>query len=127
MVTIKKIIRSGGVCPYQIEAITDDNKYFYLRYRSGTLRFGVWDTPEKCDHTNYMFVKVIGGEYEGCADQELFDREMEGHVTFPNGFRHDVPVSSDEQGWEPKMSAEQERIMLDLLNRDNSSGPKNPS
>jgi hypothetical protein len=69
MITIKKILWAGGACPYQIEAITDDDKYFYLRYRNGNLRFGVWDNVEKCDHTNYIYSKKVGDQYEDCGGQ----------------------------------------------------------
>lgn len=123
MITIKKISWAGGVCPYQIEAVTDDDKYFYLRYRNGVLRYGIWDSEEECDHTNYLFTKTIGGKYDGCADQEAFDREMADLVKFPDGFRHDqttttIPDNYPEEGcWSPK-----EQIAVETLNKLFDSG-----
>lgn len=88
MITISKILWSGGACPYQIEAITDGGKYFYLRYRGGRLCFGVWESSEECDHANYQFRKTIGGELDGWADHSIITKELDGLVTFPDGFVH---------------------------------------
>lgn len=97
MITIKKIHYAGGACPYQIEAETDDGKYFYLRYRGGTLRFGVWENEDKFDISNYKFVKVIGDKYDGWPDNELISKELEGLVTFPDGFSHSFDAKGEEE------------------------------
>ena len=97
MITIKKIQYAGGACPYQIEAETDDGKFFYLRYRGGTLRFGVWESAAEFDITNYQFVKVIGDEYAGYPDHELISKELEGLVVFPDGFAHSFDAKGEEK------------------------------
>lgn len=35
MIKIVKIESEGGACPYQIEALTDDNRPVYVRFRHG--------------------------------------------------------------------------------------------
>ena len=41
MIVLKTIHIAGGACPYQLEATTDDGKWFYLRYRNGMLRYAI--------------------------------------------------------------------------------------
>lgn len=95
MVTIKKILTAGGACPYQIEAETDDGQFFYLRYRNGVLRYGVWPSAEKCDCTNYLFVDQIGERYAGWADHETLSKVLDGKVQFPDGFVHQYGPNGD--------------------------------
>ena len=38
MIKVVKIESEGGACPYQVEAVTDDNRPVYARYRHGHLR-----------------------------------------------------------------------------------------
>lgn len=129
MVIIKKILFAGGACPYQIEAETDDGKFFYLRYRGGVLRFGVWENESKFDINNYMFSKRVGGEYDGWPDAETFDHELKDLVQFPEGFAHQDNVTDPnypaEGRWQPDDEAT--KILQDLLGGDeSSSGPRNP-
>lgn len=130
MVIIKKILFAGGACPYQIEAETDDGKFFYLRYRGGVLRFGVWENESKFDINNYMFSKRVGGEYDGWPDAETFDRELKDLVQFPEGFTHQDNVTDPnypaEGRWQPDDEATK-KILQGLLGGDeSSSGPRNP-
>lgn len=133
MVTIKQVLYAGGACPYQIEAITDDGKFFYLRYRSGTLRFGVWENEESFDITNYMFVKTIGDRYEGWGDHDLISKELEGLVTFPDGFVHRSFEGSDnyqaEGVFDGTTSTENSKWVEEKLRElfgEDSTGPRNP-
>jgi hypothetical protein len=45
MIKISKIIYSGGACPYQLEANTEDGNWLYIRYRNGMLRYVVAKHP----------------------------------------------------------------------------------
>lgn len=88
-VKIKTITSSGGACPYQLEAITEDDKYLYLRYRGGRLRAGVSDNESSFGHTSesYNIInKQIGHQLDGSADPELFSEHLRDLIKFPDGF-----------------------------------------
>ena len=38
MIKITKILNYGGACPFQINALTDDNRIIYGRYRGGSIK-----------------------------------------------------------------------------------------
>lgn len=91
MVIIKTIKLAGGACPYQLEAETEDGKWFYLRYRGGMLRYVVAE-----DHTSWMknrhdswydFSKNIGDEFDGYAEHDVIYPHIKDHIKFPEGFR----------------------------------------
>ena len=134
MVIIKKVLYVGGACPYQIEAITDDGKFFYLRYRGGTLRYGVWESEDAYDCTNYTFTKTIGDEYDGWGDHESISKALEGQVVFPKGFTHqsfkDENNSSVGRVFDGKPLTESDvqdmiKKLFDSSSED-SFGPRNP-
>ena len=85
MIKIKQVTYSGGGCPYELEGITTTGKYFYLRYRSGVLRYQVRDTEDQFD-LNYDWSKIIGNRWAGIADDELFKKELDDLVSFPDDF-----------------------------------------
>ena len=47
MIKIKRLLSYGGACPYQLEAITTDDKWLYIRYRHGVLSCSLADSREK--------------------------------------------------------------------------------
>jgi hypothetical protein len=90
-IIIKEIICAGGACPYQIEAVTSEGKYFYLRYRGGWLKAGVSETESSFNYDipAYNVIREqIGDQWDGSADHKLFSRKLEGLVVFPKGFNH---------------------------------------
>ncbi len=95
-IKISKIDSSGGACPYQIEAQTEDGQYFYLRYRGGRFRAGVAPTNKdfwtgdysKGSPYNIIDVKC-GDDLDGSVYHEEFIHLLEGKVIFPEGFRMD--------------------------------------
>ena len=89
MIRIKQVIYSGGACPYQLEAITDDDKTIYLRYRGGYLRYGY---VEKGDIVpkQYIFSKQIGDEYDGGPDDEMFKSVLSDKIVFPKDFNFSI-------------------------------------
>lgn len=91
MIIIKSIEHAGGACPYQVEATTEDGKWFYLRYRNGMLRYVVAETSTTWMKSRkdswYDFSKFIGDEYDGYADHDTIYPHIKDHVKFPEGFK----------------------------------------
>ena len=99
MIILKTIYSAGGACPYQLEGTTEDNQWFYLRYRNGMLRYVLassfisW-TKRKKDNP-YDFSKQIGDEMDGYADHAKIYPHLKDTVKFPDGFK----ISSDEKDY----------------------------
>ena len=86
-VIIKSVEWSGGACPYQIKGTTNDDRFFYLRYRGGRLRAGISDREGTFDYFNYNILsETIGDEYDGGCDPELFKKVIGDKIIFPDGF-----------------------------------------
>jgi len=85
-VKIKKILEEGGAAPYQLEALTEDNRKIYLRYRGGYLSWGFLNKGEIVPHP-YTFREKIGDDYDGSADDELFKKVLGNSLVFPDGFK----------------------------------------
>lgn len=88
MIKLKEIIIEGGSCPYQLEAITEEGKYFYLRYRDGFLRAGIADSEKEFwEKVNYNIIMTRCGEYgDGYMRDSIFEN-LKGIVSLPEGFR----------------------------------------
>ena len=91
MIVLKTILSAGGACPYQLEATTEDGKWFYLRYRNGMLRYAVASSyvswvKRKRDNP-YDFNKQIGGELDGYAEHSEIYQHLKDLVKFPAGFQ----------------------------------------
>lgn len=65
--------RFGNLFPTELEAITDDGKFIYARYRGGRFRYGVGKTMSEADD-NCLKEKgsMRGDQYEGSATLEQF-------------------------------------------------------
>lgn len=92
MIVIKSIEYAGGACPYQIEATTEDGKYFYLRYRSGRLRAGISETYDSFRQSdiNYRYNVIdipFGDEMAGYANHDDIYPLLKSAIKFPDGFR----------------------------------------
>ena len=86
MIVIKSVEWSGGACPYQIEATTDDGKHFYLRYRGGRLRASCHDDNGMiCAKYNVINVQ-IGGQFDGSINHDEAMALLKDKVKFPEGF-----------------------------------------
>ena len=74
MIKITKILGYGGACPFQIDALTDDDRLIYGRYRWGhlTVRVGKRGNHSKFAAVDgkYVFEKYIGGQYDGYMNLE---------------------------------------------------------
>jgi hypothetical protein len=90
LIKIKSIEEAGGACPYQISATTENGEYFYLRYRMGNLKYGVWksidDFYNSCPR-NYLFSSHIGDDFDEVADDELFKKHLSERVIFSENFK----------------------------------------
>lgn len=93
-ITIIKIESAGGHCPYQIEGITDDGKYFYLRYRGGRFRAGVakdhaefWNRTWTPENSPYNIIDIeYGHPLDGSCNETEHRNLLDGKVIFPDGF-----------------------------------------
>ena len=107
VVRLKSVELASGACPYQIEATTEDGKFFYLRYRHGRLSYGVWESEADFynrDGRNYMFSKKIGDDYDGGACHDFLYPFIQGKVIFPDpnftinsGFKNANTVTRNSQ------------------------------
>lgn len=97
MIVLKTIYSAGGACPYQLEATTEDNQWFYLRYRNGILRYAIapsfisWAKSRK--DNAYVFNKKIGDDLDGYAEHEEIYPHLKDLIKFPDGFK----ITSDEK------------------------------
>jgi hypothetical protein len=90
MIVIKKFISYGGACPYQLEAITSDNKWLYIRYRHGVLSYVVADSYDSWmngDHLDYDYRQGIGDAFDGYATHDLLFPYLCDKIEFPENFR----------------------------------------
>ena len=106
-VKIKSIKWSGGACPYQIEGVTEDNLYFYLRYRIGRLRAGVAKTETEFWNQEWTMVYNIfdiqhGNSLDGLVTHEEFMPLLEGKVIFPSDFKLDSNFCVEPQQDDPR-------------------------
>jgi hypothetical protein len=96
MISIANIISSGGACPYQLEATTDDGKWLYIRYRNGMLRYVLAESSTQWTKSKkdswYDFSKKIGEDLDGYADHDKIYPHLKDHIKFPKDFK----ISSDE-------------------------------
>ena len=88
-IKLKKVNCTCRACPLQIEGETEDGKFFYLRYRWGSLKFGVWENENdfldvKADRS-YLFSENVGGQYSGTMGEEELRRRLQDYVIFPDG------------------------------------------
>ena len=86
MIKLSKIIFCGGAAPYELTAITECGKDFYLRYRNGRLR---WGFVKKRDiiPSKWEFDQKIGGDLDWEVDDILFKSHLEKQIEFPKGFK----------------------------------------
>lgn len=86
MIKITKILGHGGACPFQIDALTDDDRLIYGRYRWGhlTVRIG-----KAGDHSEYaavdgemILIKDVGHPLDGYMNLEEFKEETKETLDF---------------------------------------------
>lgn len=89
MIVIKKLLSYGGACPYQLEAITSDDKWLYIRYRHGILSYVLADSEENWmkELPEYTYREGIGEPFDGYATHDLLFPHLSDKIQFPQGFR----------------------------------------
>ena len=90
MIVIKELLSYGGVCPYQCEAITIDDKWLYIRYRYGLLTYVVANSAKEWmdnDCIDYEYSELIGDTMDGYAKHDLLFSRLCDRIEFPEGFR----------------------------------------
>jgi len=90
MIKIKELISYGGACPYQLEAITEDDKWLYIRYRHGVLSYVVANSEKEWmdnDCIEYDFSEQIGDKMDGFAKHDLLFSHLNDKIEFPENFR----------------------------------------
>ena len=90
MIKIKELLSYGGACPYQLEAITYDDKWLYIRYRYGVLSYVVANSEKEWmdnDCIDYDYSEAIGDGMDGYANHDLIFSHLCDKIEFPQGFR----------------------------------------
>lgn len=76
MIKIAKILNHGGSCPFQIDALTDDDRMIYGRYRNGYLRVYIGETGDFSEDAavdgELVFKKDLGKPFGGSMCLEEF-------------------------------------------------------
>jgi len=76
MIKITKILNYGGACPFQIDALTDDNRRIYGRYRHGYLRVYIGKNGDLTDDGvidgRLIFQEDNGNPHDGYMNLEEF-------------------------------------------------------
>jgi hypothetical protein len=74
MIKIKTILNHGGACPFQIDALTDDDRMIYGRYRHGYIRVYIGRTGDLSEDAaldgELIFRKEVGRTKEKLKDLE---------------------------------------------------------
>lgn len=63
MIKITKILGYGGSCPFQIDALTDDDRMIYGRYRGGRLSVRIGEAGNLAEDSAFfgerIFLKIL--------------------------------------------------------------------
>lgn len=86
MIKITKILNHGGSCPFQIDALTNDDRLIYGRYRHGRLSIRIGKTGDFSENAGVIgeeiFGERIGDNYDGCMDMEEFKEQTKTVLDF---------------------------------------------
>lgn len=86
MIKITRILNSGGYCPFQIDALTDDNRLIYGRYRHGRLSVRIGPVGDLSEYAavdgELLLSERIGGEYDGHMSLEQFKENTKEVLDF---------------------------------------------
>lgn len=86
MIKIIKIINRGGSCPFQIDALTDDDRMVYGRYRYGGIRVYIGEAGDLSEDAaldgELLFEAVAGGALDGTMTLEEFKEHTKETLDF---------------------------------------------
>ena len=86
MFKIKTILGYGGSCPFQIDALTDDDRMIYGRYRGGKLSVYIGKTGDLSEDAavcgERIFFKYFDEMFNGSMTLEEFQNETKETLDF---------------------------------------------
>ena len=86
MFKIKTILCYGGSCPFQIDALTDNDRMIYGRYRNGYLRVFIGKTGDLSEDAavggELIFKKDFNKRFDGSMLLEEFQNETKETLDF---------------------------------------------
>lgn len=86
MIKIKTILNHGGACPFQIDALTDDDRLIYGRYRHGRLSVQIGKAGDYSEFAavdgERIFSEHIGTQYSGSMTLETFKEHTKETLDF---------------------------------------------
>lgn len=86
MIKITKILGYGGACPFQIDALTDDDRLIYGRYRGGRLTVNIGQIGDFSEDAavggERIFFKNVGGTFDGYMSLEEFKNHTKETLDF---------------------------------------------
>lgn len=86
MIKITKILNHGGSCPFQVDALTNDDRLIYGRYRGGCLSLYIGKAGDLSEDAavdgERIFFKVVGDKYDGYMIIEEFKENTKTVLDF---------------------------------------------
>jgi hypothetical protein len=86
MIKITKILAHGGSCPFQIDALTNDDRMIYGRYRHGKLSVYIGEEGDCSELAavcgEIVFSKTIGASFDGHMSLQEFIEETKETLDF---------------------------------------------
>jgi len=86
MIKIAKIINHGGSCPFQIDALTNDDRMVYGRYRGGRVRVYIGEVGDLSEDAGVngqlIFSNMIADEFDGYMTLEQFKDQTKTTLDF---------------------------------------------
>ena len=81
MITVADLKQTCESCPSQWEGRTDDGQFIYIRYRWGSLEYGIGESLRKAV-LQRRTVGVPGGQFEGTMPTATMKAAMTGELEF---------------------------------------------
>lgn len=86
MIKITKILGCGGACPFQFDALTDDGRMVYGRYRHGRLSVQIGEVGDHSENAAVIGEKIFGGQigdsFDGYMNLEDFKEKTRNILDF---------------------------------------------
>lgn len=86
MFKIIKILNHGGACPFQVDALTDDSRLIYGRYRHGHLTVQIGKVGDFSEYAavngEKVFSSHVGEQFDGYMTLEEFKNHTKEVLDF---------------------------------------------
>jgi hypothetical protein len=80
MIKITKILGYGGACPFQIEALTDDDRLIYGRYRGGRLSVHIGEAGNLAEDSALFGERIVFKDFGKPFDGYMSLEEFQNHT-----------------------------------------------